>query len=249
VLVGLPRHGVVPRRRLRAASGRRALVPALPGRAPEYFDAVVTDAAGRRVLEIQVKQPRPPRTGCGAPSSSPAPSSARCTRSGCAATARDEYLGTLVNAWLAEGGEALGVRARRDVRGRRHAPRLPRGDPRARQARRGVGRRRSAFRASSSRARSRRRRGARRRRPARLVLPPAPRSAREVRPSGAPAFCARGAQTPAKCPRATLRRRARRAPRDGPVSGDPRPRQGIERAIATSVSVRAHVVERDLVVP
>ncbi len=26
---------------------------------------------------------------------------------------RDEYLGTLVNAWLAEGGEALGVRAGR----------------------------------------------------------------------------------------------------------------------------------------
>lgn len=77
---------------------------------PEVFDAVVTDDAGR-VLEIQVKQP--------APSTHWVWGAFKLTGAVMRALhalwlrrdRRDEYFGTLVNAWLAEGGSAVGVRA------------------------------------------------------------------------------------------------------------------------------------------
>jgi len=77
---------------------------------PEVFDAVETDATGR-VREIQVKQP--------APSTHWVWGGFKLTGAILGALhalwlrrdRADEYLGTLVNAWLAEGGTALGVRA------------------------------------------------------------------------------------------------------------------------------------------
>jgi dTDP-glucose pyrophosphorylase len=81
-----------------------------PVERPEFFDAVVTDDAGR-VEEIQVKQ-------MGARSHwvwGAFKATGRVLRElhdlWSRPERRDEYIGTLVNAWLAEGGEAAGVRA------------------------------------------------------------------------------------------------------------------------------------------
>ncbi len=109
VLVGLPDTVWFP------ADGFRALGAGLsfllfPVLRPELFDAVVTDAAGH-VREIQVKAQHP---------------STRWVWGGFKLTGRilgqlealhrergrsDAYVGSLVNAWLAAGGTARGVRA------------------------------------------------------------------------------------------------------------------------------------------
>jgi glucose-1-phosphate thymidylyltransferase len=109
VLVGLPDTVWFP------ADGFRALGAGLsfllfPVRHPELFDAVVTDASDR-VVEIEVKQPQP-STGWiwGAfklTGGILGELHALWERRGRA----DEYVGTLVNAWLAEGGSARAVRA------------------------------------------------------------------------------------------------------------------------------------------
>ena len=80
-----------------------------------------------RVCEIQVKQPGAAPIGSGARSRCRARVLHELYDLGWSASARDEYLGTLVNAWLARGGEAGGS-ARRHVHGRRHAGRLSRRD-------------------------------------------------------------------------------------------------------------------------
>ena len=77
---------------------------------PERFDAVVTAPDGR-VLEIQVKSPTPATSWIWGAFKAPGRVFHELfalwkTRGG-----RDEYLGTLVNAWLAEGGSACAVRA------------------------------------------------------------------------------------------------------------------------------------------
>lgn len=109
LLVGLPDTVWFP------ADGFRALGAGLsfllfPVRQPELFDAVVTDPSGA-VLEIQVKTPRPATewvwgafklTGALL-----AELYALWERRGRA----DAYVGTLVNAWIAEGGRAGAVRA------------------------------------------------------------------------------------------------------------------------------------------
>ncbi|HYE62204.1 MAG TPA: sugar phosphate nucleotidyltransferase [Phycisphaerales bacterium] len=77
---------------------------------PEFFDAVVTDRHNR-VQEIQVKQKDArSRWVWGAfkmPGAVLHDLHALWQRPG----RRDEYMGTLINAWLAEGGSALGVKA------------------------------------------------------------------------------------------------------------------------------------------
>ena len=77
---------------------------------PERFDAVATDGDGR-VEEIQVKQPAP-RTGWvwGA-FRMPGAVLASLHALWCEPGRRDEYFGTLVNAYLARGGRAVGVRS------------------------------------------------------------------------------------------------------------------------------------------
>jgi glucose-1-phosphate thymidylyltransferase len=112
LLVGLPDTIWMP------AEGYQALPDGVlsfllfPVENPSAFDAVETDEAGH-VREIQVKQPNP---------------SSQWIWGGFKMTGRtlhellalwlrrgraDEYMGTLVNAYLAEGGRALGVRAGR----------------------------------------------------------------------------------------------------------------------------------------
>lgn len=110
VLVGLPDTVWFPVDGYRHLPDDALSFLLFPVEHPEVFDAVVTDAAGR-VVEIQVKQPAPSThwvwggfklTGA-------------IMRALHALWLRrdraDEYFGTLVNAWLAEGNEAHGVRA------------------------------------------------------------------------------------------------------------------------------------------
>jgi glucose-1-phosphate thymidylyltransferase len=77
---------------------------------PELFDAVVTDASGR-VREIQVKRPAASSSWIWGAFRLPGQvfhdlHSLWREREG-----RDVYVGTLVNEWLARGGDARGVRA------------------------------------------------------------------------------------------------------------------------------------------
>jgi glucose-1-phosphate thymidylyltransferase len=110
VLVGLPDTVWFPADGFRHLPGGTLAFLLFPVTHPEYFDAVVTDGDGR-VREIQVKSPTP---------------STRWVWGAFKLTGtilrdlhalwrerdeRDEYLGTLVNEWLARGGSALGARA------------------------------------------------------------------------------------------------------------------------------------------
>lgn len=81
-----------------------------PVKRPEFFDAVVLDPGGS-VREIQVKQPAPDSSWIWGAFKL----SGRVLRAlhdlWRARDCQDEYLGTLVNAYLAHGGEAVGLRA------------------------------------------------------------------------------------------------------------------------------------------
>jgi dTDP-glucose pyrophosphorylase len=81
-----------------------------PVERPEYFDAVVTDSDGR-VLEIQVKQPQPTSHWVWGAFKMPVRIFAELHRLWLERGRSDEYLGTLVNAWLSQGGRAHGVHA------------------------------------------------------------------------------------------------------------------------------------------
>lgn len=81
-----------------------------PVERPEVFDAVVTDEAGR-VLEIQVKQPAPSTHWVWGAFKLTGGVMRELHALWLRRDRRDEYVGTLVNAWLAEGGRAVGVRA------------------------------------------------------------------------------------------------------------------------------------------
>ena len=77
---------------------------------PEFFDAVVTDCDGF-VLEIQVKQALPNSSWIWGAFKMPGKIFHELHRLWLERNRQDEYFGTLVNAWLARGGKALGIRA------------------------------------------------------------------------------------------------------------------------------------------
>ncbi|HLH88595.1 MAG TPA: nucleotidyltransferase family protein [Xanthobacteraceae bacterium] len=81
-----------------------------PVERPEFFDAVVTADDGR-VREIQVKQIDPASSWIWGAFKMPGRVLADLHALWRARERADEYFGTLVNAWLAAGGEAIGVRA------------------------------------------------------------------------------------------------------------------------------------------
>jgi dTDP-glucose pyrophosphorylase len=81
-----------------------------PVRRPELFDAVVIGEDGR-VLEIQVKQPGAASSWVWGAFRMPAAVFQDLHALWQERGRRDVYVGTLVNAWLARGGEASGVRA------------------------------------------------------------------------------------------------------------------------------------------
>ena len=108
VMVGLPDTVWFPADGLRALPDDKLGFLLFPVEHPEFFDAVVTDEDGR-VREIQVKQP-------GASSNwiwgaFKMPGAVFLELHELWRERRDEYIGTLVNAYLAQGGEALGVRS------------------------------------------------------------------------------------------------------------------------------------------
>ena len=77
---------------------------------PKFFDAVVTGENGR-VREIQVKQPNPSTNWVWGAFKMPVRVFRELHALWIERDRSDEYLGTLVNEWLARGGEALGVHA------------------------------------------------------------------------------------------------------------------------------------------
>ncbi|MBA3386901.1 MAG: nucleotidyltransferase family protein, partial [Chthoniobacterales bacterium] len=81
-----------------------------PVEQPQFFDAVVTDDAGR-VAEIQVKQSDARSSWIWGAFKMPAAVFHELHQLWLGREQRDEYFGTLVNAWIAQGGRASGVRA------------------------------------------------------------------------------------------------------------------------------------------
>jgi glucose-1-phosphate thymidylyltransferase len=81
-----------------------------PVERPELFDAVLTGESGQ-VLEIQVKQSNPGSHWIWGAFKMPGRVFHELNRLWRARNCSDEYIGPLVNAWIAEGGRALGVHA------------------------------------------------------------------------------------------------------------------------------------------
>jgi dTDP-glucose pyrophosphorylase len=77
---------------------------------PEFFDAVLTDGDGR-VQEIQVKQRTARSSWIWGGFKMPGRTFRELYDLWCSPGRGDEYIGTLVNAYLAQGGSARGIRA------------------------------------------------------------------------------------------------------------------------------------------
>ena len=110
VVIGLPDTIWFPESAL-AQLGNDALEFLLfPVDRPEFFDAVVADEEGN-VREIQVKQPAPRSNWIWGAFKMPGGVLHELYDLWCEPGRRDEYIGTLVNEYLARGGRARGVRA------------------------------------------------------------------------------------------------------------------------------------------
>jgi dTDP-glucose pyrophosphorylase len=110
VLVGLPDTIWFPEEALCELPDDRLSFLLFPVEQPRHFDAVVTDKTGR-VEEIQVKSPDARSNWIWGAFKMPGHVFHELHDFWRARPEPDEYVGTLVNAWLAEGGEAVGVRA------------------------------------------------------------------------------------------------------------------------------------------
>ncbi len=110
VLIGLPDTIWFPVDGLCALADDSLSFLLFPVERPQFFDAVVTDDVGR-VQEIQVKQPHPDSSWIWGAFKMPGSVLADLYQLWCAREQKDEYIGTLVNAYLARGGKAWGVRA------------------------------------------------------------------------------------------------------------------------------------------
>lgn len=110
VAIGLPDTVWFPDTALAALPRDRLAFLLFPVARPELFDAVICDSAGA-VREVQVKTAGPSSRWIWGALSMPGAVyhalHALWRARGCS----DQYLGTLVNAWLAQGGVAQGVRA------------------------------------------------------------------------------------------------------------------------------------------
>lgn len=109
VVVGLPDTIWFPDDGLTGLSDDRLSFLLFPVDQPELFDAVVTDPRGR-VEEIQVKSARARTNWVWGAFRMPGAVFHELHRFWQARPEPDEYVGTLVNAWLAEGGQATAVR-------------------------------------------------------------------------------------------------------------------------------------------
>jgi dTDP-glucose pyrophosphorylase len=110
VMIGLPDTIWFPENGLCALGEDRLSFLLFPVEHPELFDAVVADAEGN-VEEIQVKQRGARSSWIWGAFRMPGKVFHALFRLWCEPGRRDEYIGTLVNAYLARGGRATGVRA------------------------------------------------------------------------------------------------------------------------------------------
>lgn len=110
VVIGLPDTIWFPEDGLVALPDDRLALLLFPVDRPELFDAVVTAREGR-VLEIQVKQPEPASFWIWGAFKMPGAVLHDLHRLWGERAQHDEYLGTLINAYIARGGQAYGVRA------------------------------------------------------------------------------------------------------------------------------------------
>jgi glucose-1-phosphate thymidylyltransferase len=110
VIVGLPDTIWFPEDALRQLGDDPLSFLLFPVDQPERFDAVITDPVGR-VLEIKVKQPDPGSSWIWGAFKLSGETMRALFDLWCARERRDEYIGTLVNAYLDQGGAAVGVRA------------------------------------------------------------------------------------------------------------------------------------------
>ena len=112
VLVGLPDTIWFPADALGELPDDVLAFLLFPVERPELFDAVVTDAAGH-VQSIEVKEPNARSNWIWGAFTMPGAVLAELNALWHERDQRDEYVGTLVNAYLARGGRAVGVRAGR----------------------------------------------------------------------------------------------------------------------------------------
>ena len=110
VLIGLPDTVWLPRDGLAQLPADVLSFLLFPVEHPELFDAVVTDRQGT-VEEILVKQKGPRSKWIWGGIRMPGHVLHALHALWCEPGRKDEYLGTLVNAWIARGGQAVGVRA------------------------------------------------------------------------------------------------------------------------------------------
>jgi dTDP-glucose pyrophosphorylase len=109
VLVGLPDTIWFPEDGFSALPDDRLSFLLFPVERPQNFDAVALDDRGR-VLEIQVKHPSPATHWVWGAFKMPGSVLEELFQLWRARNCSDEYIGTLVNSWLAQGGEAYGFR-------------------------------------------------------------------------------------------------------------------------------------------
>jgi glucose-1-phosphate thymidylyltransferase len=108
VVVGLPDTIWFPENALCALPDDRLSFLLFPVETPERFDAVIADEQGR-VLEIQVKQPEARSNWVWGAFKMPGSTFQSLHKLW--QSRGDEYIGTLINAWIAAGGEAWSYRA------------------------------------------------------------------------------------------------------------------------------------------
>lgn len=110
VIIGLPDTIWFPEDALRSLEDNLLSFLLFPVTRPELFDAVVTDAQGR-VIEIQVKKRGATSSWIWGAFKMPGSTLRALHALWLERNRGDEYIGTLVNAWIASGGRAFGVRA------------------------------------------------------------------------------------------------------------------------------------------
>jgi dTDP-glucose pyrophosphorylase len=110
VLVGLPDTVWFPETGFAALPDDRLSFLLFPVDHPENFDAVVL-GEDERIRQIEVKQANPSSNWIWGAFKMPGSVLRQLHALWRAREGRDEYIGTLINAYLAAGGEAIGVRA------------------------------------------------------------------------------------------------------------------------------------------
>lgn len=113
ILVGLPDTVWFPKAALAELPDDRLSFLLFPVKHPEFFDAVLLDD-GNRVSSIQVKQANPGSHWIWGAFKMPPAIFYDLHRLWLARCCEDEYFGTLINAYLVQGGEAVGIKAGTD---------------------------------------------------------------------------------------------------------------------------------------